>query len=308
MGFSPSPRSNVVGFKFDPSEHELLSYFLYRKINGQSLDLDLYCGFISDFDLYGAHQPDQIWDLFGGSFLRQDEDLYFFTTLSFKGKGKAKGSRGSRICRTISSGGTWSNEGSKVIYDAHSSSLPIGIKRWFHYENSQSPQNGCWIMHEFTLDVEGSSLLSPSSDQAVVASSVLCRLRRNDQAKTTSRKRKVQPLPLPQQDCPRKKQRAAEHATTTDASDDTLLPLIIPVSNQHSVIQIDSIASPAAATASEQTLPPMVTISDPVSESEFGHDIFNTNFDDDDFCYDDLDQFLNEFLGDLSDCDDTPLL
>ncbi|KAK7841057.1 NAC domain-containing protein 96 [Quercus suber] len=305
MGFSPSPRSKIVGFKFDPSDQELLSYFLYNKVTGKSLDF--YRGFISDFDLYGPNQPDQIWDLFGGSFLRQDEDLFFFTTLSFKGKGKAKGSRGSRISRTISSGGTWSNEGSKVIYDAHSS-LPIGIKRWFHYENSQSPQNGCWIMYEFTLDVEGSSLRLPSSDQAVVASSVLCRLRRNDQAKTTSRKRKVQPQPLPQQDCPRKKQRAAEHATTTDASDDTLLPLI-PISNQHSVVHIDAIASPAAATASEQALPPMVTISDPVSESEFGHGIFNTDFDDEDFCFDDLDQFLNEFLGDLTDCDDsTPLL
>ena len=90
--------------------------------------------------------------------MRQNEDLYFFTTLSFKGK--AKGSCGSRISRTISFGGTWSNEGSKIIYDTHNS-LPIGMKCWFHYENSQSPQNGYWIMHKFTLDVDGSSLLLP---------------------------------------------------------------------------------------------------------------------------------------------------
>ena len=141
----------------------------------------------------------------------------------------------------------------------------------------------------------------------------MCRLRRNDQAKTTSRKRKVQPqslpLLLPQQDCSRKKQQA-----TTDASNNTFLQLIL-VPNQHSNIHIYGTAS---AISSEQTLPALVTILDPISKSEFGHegqikfkldptlnqDIFNTNFDDEDFYSGDLDQFLNEFLGDLTDCDD----
>ncbi|KAF3955041.1 hypothetical protein CMV_019696 [Castanea mollissima] len=59
------------------------------------------------------------------------------------------------------------------------------------------------------------------------------------------------PQSLPQQDCPRKKQRAVEHTTTTDASDNAFLPLI-PVPNQHSDIHIYGTAS---ATSSEQTLP-----------------------------------------------------
>ncbi|KAF3955040.1 hypothetical protein CMV_019695 [Castanea mollissima] len=106
--FSPSPQSDIIGFRFDRSDHKLLSYFLYSQVTRKSLDL--YHGFVPDFNIYGPNQPDQIWDLFGGSFLRQNEDLYFFTTLSFKGK--AKGSRGSSISRAISSEGTWSNEGS----------------------------------------------------------------------------------------------------------------------------------------------------------------------------------------------------
>ena len=90
---------------------------------------------------------------------------------------------------------------------------------------------------------------------------------------------------------------------------------MIPVLNQHSDIHI---YGTTFATSSEQALPALVTILDPISELEFGHegqtkfkldptwnqDIFNTNFDDEDFYPGDLDQFLNEFLGDLTNCDD----
>ena len=71
-----------------------------------------------------------------------------------------------------------------------------------------------------------SFILQLSSDHVVVASCVLCRLRINDQAKTTSRKRKVQPQSLSQPDSPRKKQLVAGEHETTDASESTLRPLI----------------------------------------------------------------------------------
>ena len=50
MGLSPSPRLDIIGFKFDPSDHGSLSCFLYNKITRKSLDL--YHGFIPNFDLY----------------------------------------------------------------------------------------------------------------------------------------------------------------------------------------------------------------------------------------------------------------
>ena len=51
MGLSPSPSPwlDIIGFKFYPNDHELLSYFLYSKVTGKSLDL--YHGFIPNFDL-----------------------------------------------------------------------------------------------------------------------------------------------------------------------------------------------------------------------------------------------------------------
>ena len=140
--------------------------------------------------------------------------------------------------------------------------------------------------------VDGFILQSPS-DHVVVASCVLRRLCINDQAKTTSRKRKVHPQSLSQLDSPRKKQLAAGEHETTDASKSTLRPLI-PVPNQHPVIHIDGITS---AAASDQTLPPLDTIPDSVSE--YGHEgqngqIFNTKFYDKDFCSGDFDQIFKE--------------
>ena len=46
---SPSPRLDIIGFRVYPNDHELLSYFLYSKVTGKSLDL--YHGFIPNFDL-----------------------------------------------------------------------------------------------------------------------------------------------------------------------------------------------------------------------------------------------------------------
>lgn len=157
------------GYVFQPSDEVLVLQYLLPKVTGKPLPSPC---IVTEFDLYGNMPPDQIWEQFKGISL-DNNDLYFFTNLKKKNE---------RISRIIDAGGTWSNEGSDLVYTTNNK-LPIGTKRRFHYDNPGSPQHGCWVMHEYSLDVKGSK---PSSDPTN-SSHVLCRLRK----KSNFRKRKL---------------------------------------------------------------------------------------------------------------------
>ena len=50
-----------VRFRFQPMDEELVSYFLFRKINGHSIIQD---GKVKDIDIY-QHEPMKLYDMYG---------------------------------------------------------------------------------------------------------------------------------------------------------------------------------------------------------------------------------------------------
>ncbi|KAJ0099343.1 hypothetical protein Patl1_19847 [Pistacia atlantica] len=155
--------SRPVGYVFDPTDCELVGFYLSKKIANQLIPGIDY--FIPEYNLYGSKEPWQIWNFFKPRLgeERDDQDLYFFTKL------KKKTLKGSRIDRSVGTG-TWQGEdgGTEIV----SNNQRIGSKKRFRYENKDSNQHGGWIMHEYSLD---SSLLLPDQHNNYV----VCRIRKN---------------------------------------------------------------------------------------------------------------------------------
>ncbi|BFG29750.1 hypothetical protein CerSpe_160240 [Prunus speciosa] len=157
-----------VGFYFHPKDSDLLGYYLYNKVFGKPMKYE-----VPKINLYGTSEPWKIWKDFGGDDLEIGEDLYFFTTL------KTKGTRVSRKAGN----GCWHGENSAKVLDPKNEHKVLGFSRRFHYKYPKSDQNGCWIMHEYSLKdytsmpkSKNSSASDDDGDQLV-----LCRIRKNDQ-------------------------------------------------------------------------------------------------------------------------------
>jgi len=156
-----------AGYKFHPSDEDVVRFYLHPKATGQPLP---YPDIIVEFDPYGEKEPSEIWDMFGGPSIDETEDLFFFTKLKRLSR--------SRVNRSVGSGGTWSNESSKTIY-ARGTRIPIAKKRNFRYENPGSPQDGAWLMREYSLPMKTQPDVGSSSS----SSYVVCRLSKNDRPK-----------------------------------------------------------------------------------------------------------------------------
>ncbi|XP_002529748.2 NAC domain-containing protein 71 [Ricinus communis] len=126
------------GFRFDPTDTELFSHYLYKKINGTLLPMQKL--YVTVCDLYGQNDPWIIWDKFGGNSLTEKDDLYFFSKLKKKTDKSCK-----RFDRTVGVDrkGTWSGEKlDKTIQFKLSSShnrTIQGLKKRFSYENPTVP-------------------------------------------------------------------------------------------------------------------------------------------------------------------------
>ncbi|KAL6134093.1 hypothetical protein ACLB2K_066326 [Fragaria x ananassa] len=111
--------SDLVGFRFYPTDEELISYFLDNKNNVQttaqvpSMATFNYNNIMPEVDLYGDVEPWQIWETYGGSEL-YDQDMLFFT------QHKMVNPDGLRIQRKVGSGGTWSEECSRLSMNSAS--------------------------------------------------------------------------------------------------------------------------------------------------------------------------------------------
>ncbi|CAB4267927.1 unnamed protein product [Prunus armeniaca] len=166
-----------IGFKFRPSDDELLRYYLLNKVSGTPFK---YSNVVPEFNLYGKKEPWDIWNDFGGQNLEKGEDLYFFTKL------KLVTGKGSRVARTIGNG-TWKGEDKgTTVRDPAKKNTPLGLCKRFRYENEKSDQHGCWIMHEYSLHP---SLVKPQSNSNTCGCDgkyVLCRIRKNDRKRKLS--------------------------------------------------------------------------------------------------------------------------
>ena len=149
-----APTMIPEGYRFCPTDEELVLYYLYPKVIGTQTGED---GRIPEHDLYAPNtEPWKIWEAFGGPNLEENQEeleLLFFTRL------KRVSSTGSRIKRTIGNGcwkGDASGKYAKDVLETMTRTR-IGFKKTFHYKNDESKDNNRWILHELSLD---KSLLS----------------------------------------------------------------------------------------------------------------------------------------------------
>ncbi|KAL3652325.1 hypothetical protein CASFOL_002006 [Castilleja foliolosa] len=129
------------GFRFHPTDEELVDYYLRRKVTSRSIDLDV----IRDVDLYKI-EP---WDLQELCRLGTEEqsDWYFF---SHKDKKYPTGTRTNRA----TAAGFWKATGrDKAIYSKHDL---IGMRKTLVFYKGRAPngQKSDWIMHEYRLETD----------------------------------------------------------------------------------------------------------------------------------------------------------
>ncbi|XWS42156.1 hypothetical protein CRYUN_Cryun17cG0143800 [Craigia yunnanensis] len=127
------------GFRFHPTDEELVGYYLRKKVASQKIDLDV----IRDIDLYRI-EP---WDLREKCRIGYEEqnEWYFF---SHKDKKYPTGTRTNRATMA----GFWKATGrDKAVYDK---SKLIGMRKTLVFYKGRAPngQKTDWIMHEYRLE------------------------------------------------------------------------------------------------------------------------------------------------------------
>ncbi|KAF8100125.1 hypothetical protein N665_0230s0012 [Sinapis alba] len=127
------------GFRFHPTDEELVGYYLRKKVASQKTDLDV----IRDIDLYKI-EP---WDLQERCRIGYEEqnEWYFF---SHKDKKYPTGTRTNRATMT----GFWKATGrDKAVYDK---TKLIGMRKTLVFYKGRAPngQKSDWIIHEYRLE------------------------------------------------------------------------------------------------------------------------------------------------------------
>ncbi|CAI0404883.1 unnamed protein product [Linum tenue] len=129
------------GFRFHPTDEELVDYYLRKKVNSRRIDLDV----IKDVDLYKI-EP---WDLQGTVpyIPPSTSEWYFF---SHKDKKYPTGTRTNRA----TTAGFWKATGrDKAIYTKNEL---IGMRKTLVFYKGRAPngQKSDWIMHEYRLETD----------------------------------------------------------------------------------------------------------------------------------------------------------
>ncbi|KAE8663392.1 NAC domain-containing protein 12 [Hibiscus syriacus] len=146
MNLSINGQSQVPpGFRFHPTEEELLHYYLRKKVAYEKIDLDV----IREVDL-NKLEP---WDIqekckIGST---PQNDWYFF---SHKDKKYPTGTRTNRA----TAAGFWKATGrDKIIYGSF---RRIGLRKTLVFYKGRAPhgQKSDWIMHEYRLDDNSNTL------------------------------------------------------------------------------------------------------------------------------------------------------
>ncbi|XP_011100538.1 transcription factor JUNGBRUNNEN 1 [Sesamum indicum] len=134
--------SVVPGFRFHPTDEELVGFYLQRKVQGKSITLDL----ITQLDIY-KYDP---WDL--PKMSKGEKEWYFFCK---RGRKYRNSARPNRV--TVTGSGFWKATGiDKPIHSASTSNTKcciIGLKKSLVYYGGSAGKGTKtdWMMHEFRL-------------------------------------------------------------------------------------------------------------------------------------------------------------
>ncbi|GAA0167727.1 hypothetical protein LIER_22596 [Lithospermum erythrorhizon] len=158
-----APMSLPPGFRFHPTDEELVAYYLDRKISGLPIELEV----IPEVDLYKC-EP---WDLPDKSYLpSKDMEWYFYSPRDRK---YPNGSRTNRATRA----GYWKATGKDRQVMSHKRA--VGMKKTLVYYKERAPHGirTNWIMHEYRLI---DSSCDNASSLALKDSYALCRVFKKD--------------------------------------------------------------------------------------------------------------------------------
>lgn len=158
------------GFRFHPTDEELVGYYLKKKIACQKIDLDV----IRDIDLYRI-EP---WDLIDRCRIGYEEqsEWYFF---SHKDKKYPTGTRTNRATMA----GFWKATGrDKAVYEKM---RLIGMRKTLVFYKGRAPngQKTDWIMHEYRLESDENG--PPQEEGWVVCRAFKKRTTTTNQMKTS---------------------------------------------------------------------------------------------------------------------------
>ncbi|KAK8669242.1 hypothetical protein V6N13_106678 [Hibiscus sabdariffa] len=125
------------GFRFHPTDEELVAYYLHNKITGVTVELEI----IPEVDLY-KFEP---WDLPDKSYLpSKDIEWYFYSPRDKKYPNESRTNRATR-------GGYWKATGKDRV--VQSQKRAVGIKKTLVYYGGRAPHGirTNWVMHEYRL-------------------------------------------------------------------------------------------------------------------------------------------------------------
>lgn len=126
------------GFRFHPTDEELILYYLKRKICRRRLKLDI----IAEVDVY-KHEPEELPGL---CLLKNGDRQWFF--FSPRDRKYPNGSRSNRATRN----GYWKATGKDRIITCNSRN--VGVKKTLVFYRGRAPSGARtdWVMHEYTLE------------------------------------------------------------------------------------------------------------------------------------------------------------
>nr|ALC79051.1 NAC transcription factors 74 [Manihot esculenta] len=158
------------GFRFYPTEEELVSFYLLNKLEAKRPDLDLVVDkIIPVLDIY-EFNPWQLPQHAGDLFSRDPEQWFFFIP---RQESEARGGRPKRL----TTAGYWKATGSPG--NVYSNNRSIGMKRTMVFYTGRAP-NGRkteWKMNEYkAIDAESSSSSSAAASLTLRHEFSLCRV------------------------------------------------------------------------------------------------------------------------------------
>lgn len=155
-----NPTANLApGFRFHPTETELITFYLNRKINRVPIEFNP----IADIDLY-KYSPWKLPEL-SNLKIRHEKQWFFFNSLDRKYDGSRRSNR-------ATADGFWKSTGKdRPIYEETESKRIIGMKKIlvFHVGRAPNGKRTDWVMHEYR-GVEDAEIKDNR------ASFVLCRI------------------------------------------------------------------------------------------------------------------------------------
>ncbi|KAI4305949.1 hypothetical protein L6164_029274 [Bauhinia variegata] len=159
----------LPGFRFHPTDEELVGFYLRRKVEKKPLRMEI----IKQIDIY-KNDP---WDLPKMSSVVGDKEGYFFCTRGRKYRNSIRPNR-------VTGSGFWKATGiDKPIYGVKEPHECIGLKKSLVYYRGSAGKGTKtdWMMHEFRLPPHGkanSNNLQPNATNNLQEAEVwtLCRI------------------------------------------------------------------------------------------------------------------------------------